>query len=208
MLHTQRRSARRIRWRSGCRCGWLAALWAPFALAGLGAFCGASAQGSSELPAKPFTAAQPVTAEEIRFSKGKGRRNSYLSRFEEDYAYLRDPAKSTDFFDPLKFIALDPAGGIYLTLNGETRFRYDNTDHRNFSVATAATPATTPGGTPTLTPAVRTNTNQLYKQRYALGGDLHLGENLRFYGDLYHGQQTGQMSDRQFPATSATSSGW
>src|SRR5438105_8488466 len=109
---------------------------ATFGLLALGqmALAGAAAwaQESPELPAKADTAAQPLTPGEIRFTKGKGpgRGNSFLLRYEEDYSYLRDPALSTDPFDPLKFIPLTPDGDFYLTLNGETRFRYDNTDHR------------------------------------------------------------------------------
>ena len=90
-------------------------------------------------------------------------------------------------------------GEVYLTLNGEARFRYDDTDHRNFAIATAATPARTAGGRPTLTPATEVSTNQLYKQRYALGADLHLGPNVRFYADLYHGQQTGHRVGPTIP---------
>jgi len=162
---------------------------AAFLMSGIGA----SAQESPELPAKTVTSAQPVTGEEIRFTKGKGpgRGNSYVARFEEDYAYLRDPGRSADFFDPLKFLAITPDGEVYLTLSGEVRFRYDNTDHRNLSVATAATPAKKLGGLPAFTAAAGTNTNQLYKERYELGGDLHIGPNFRLYGELYHGQQTG-----------------
>jgi hypothetical protein len=169
----------------------IAALCAAFASASTG--IGALAQESPELPAKSVTSEQPAGGQAIRFTKGKGpgRGNSFIARFEEDYAYLRDPALSRDFFDPLKFVPFGPGDDFYLTLNGEARFRYDNTDHRNFSVATAAAPAKKAGVLPTFTPAAGTSTNQLYKQRYALGGDLHLGPNLRFYADLYHGQQTG-----------------
>src|SRR5439155_19033 len=46
-------------------------------------------------------------------------------------------------------------------------------------------------GLTALAPAAGVSTNQLYKQRYELGADLHLGPNVRFYGELYHGQQTG-----------------
>ena len=154
---------------------------------------GAAAQQSPELPAKSLTAEQPAPEQEIRYYKGKGpgRDNSYVERFEEDYAYLRNPANALDPFDPLKFIPLDPGGDIYLTLNGEARFRFDYTDHRNFAIATAATPPRIPGGLPSFTPATGVSTNELYKQRYELGADLHLGPNLRFYGELYHGQQTG-----------------
>jgi Alginate export len=173
------------RWRNR----WLGALCLPFAMTGATAL----AQESPELPAKPVTSAQPLTEAETQFYKGKGpgRGNSYVARYEEDYAYLRDPTKSTDFFDSLKFLSIDPDSDIYLTLNGETRFRYDYTGYRNFGVATAATPAKKFGEAPTLTPAIGVSDNELYKQRYELGADLHLGPNIRFYGDLYHGQQTG-----------------
>ena len=83
-------------------------IFAFFALVGV-----AAAQESPELPAKAATEAQPVTNQEIRFYKGKGpgRGNSYVERYEEDYAYLRNPKLSTDpWFDPLKFIPFDPAG--------------------------------------------------------------------------------------------------
>ena len=100
---------------------WLAAACA---VAALGAM-EAAAQESPELPARSQAATQAAPEPQLRFYKGKGpgRDNSYVERFEEDYAYLRNPAGSRDFFDPLKFIPLDAAGDVYLTLNGETRFR-------------------------------------------------------------------------------------
>lgn len=159
------------------------------------ALCAAAApalaqQQSPELPERGTTTA-PAPPSPFTKGKGPGHDNSYVERFEEDYSYLRDPSKWTDPFDPLKFIPLDAAGDVYLTLDGEIRFRYDGTDHRNFAIAPAATPARTPGGKPVFSPALGTSTNQLYKQRYALGADLHLGPNVRLYGDLYHGQETG-----------------
>src|SRR5271155_1232916 len=102
----------------------------------LGIAAGSSlAHESPELPANP---GQPAPF--FYKGKGPGRDNSWLERYEEDYSYLRDPTLSTDPVDPLKFIPFDPDGDIYLTLNGEMRFRYDNTDHKNFGIATAATP--------------------------------------------------------------------
>ena len=97
----------------------------------------ALAQESPELPSKARTEGESTTEDQIRFYKGKGpgRGNSYVERYEEDYSYLRDPARSSDFFDPLKFIPLGAEGEVYLTLNGEARFRYDDTDHRNFAIA-------------------------------------------------------------------------
>ncbi|HYM72463.1 MAG TPA: alginate export family protein [Stellaceae bacterium] len=165
----------------------------------------ALAQESPELPAKAATGLQ---SEPVFYKgKGPGRGNFYVERFEEDYAYLRDYpgglGRAADFFDPLKFIPLTADGDIYLTLNGEARFRYDNTDHKNFAIATAATlaatPGTAPGRTPVFTPATGVSSNQLYKQRYELGGDLHFGEHLRLYGELIHGQQTGHNAGSPIP---------
>src|SRR6266536_1734145 len=97
--------------RPGWHTVWLAALGAAFGLTAISV----AAQESPELPARSTTSAQPLTSEEIRFTKGKGpgRGNSYVARYEEDYSYLRDPGRSTDFFDPLKFIALDGDGDIH-----------------------------------------------------------------------------------------------
>ena len=191
--------------RAGTRqnLSWLGVSYALLAFGGAVAL----AQESPELPSKPLTAGELVAAPQAHFYKGKapGRGNSYVARFEEDYGYLRDPARSTDFFDPLKYIAIDRDRDIYITLNGEARFRYDYTDQRNLRVAPAATPARVAGVPPVFTRAMAVSTNQLYKQRYMLGGDLHLGPNLRFYGELYHGQQTGHAWVRQCPAASAAS---
>ena len=159
------------------------------------------AQESPELPRPTATEAAPLNPGEKLFYKGKGpgRGNSFVARYEEDYAYLRDPTPSSDWFDPFKFIPLSPDGFAYLTLNGEIRFRYDNTDHKNFAIATAATPSRVAGGAPTLTPATRVSSNQLYKQRYELGADLHVGDNFRVYSELYHGQQTGHDAGSPIP---------
>jgi hypothetical protein len=146
----------------------------------------ASAQESPELPPK---GAQPEAPAPFFYKgKGPGRGNDYVERFEEDYSYLRGTVGPGD---TPKFIPFDEDGQVYMTLNGEIRFRFDDTDHKNFAIATAATPPKLPGGLPAFTPAAASSTNELYKQRYELGADLHLGPYLRFYGELYHGQQTG-----------------
>jgi Alginate export len=157
----------------------------------------ALAQESPELPGKGETGEAPATI--FYKGKGPGRGNSYIERYEEDYTYLRDPAASTDFFDPLKYIPLTPDGSVYLTVNGEVRFRYDNTDHKNFGIATGTATAPTPGKIPVFTPATGISSNELYKQRYELGADLHLGDHFRFYGDIYHGQQTGHDAGSPIP---------
>lgn len=49
-------------------------------------------------------------------------------RFEEDYAYLRDPSLRRGPLDRLKFIPLSKDGDIFLSLGGEARERYEFTD--------------------------------------------------------------------------------
>src|SRR4051812_31450428 len=84
----------------------------------------ALAQESPELPPRAFSAEQPQTL--FYKGKGPGRNNSYVARFEEDYAYLRNSANTADPFDPFKFIPLNPQRDAYLTLNSEVRFRFDD----------------------------------------------------------------------------------
>jgi len=59
---------------------------------------------------------QPVAAQEAA-----GRPAYQSSRFDEDWSALRDPAKRTDPFDPIKFIPLTADGSWYMTLGGELR---------------------------------------------------------------------------------------
>ena len=47
------------------------------------------------------------------------------SRFEENYEFLSDPAKRTDFFDPVKYIPLGDDPHTYLSFGGEVRERYE-----------------------------------------------------------------------------------
>ena len=44
-------------------------------------------------------------------------------RYDEDWSFLRDPSKRTDFFDPIKWIPLGKDGSWFLTLGGELRQR-------------------------------------------------------------------------------------
>ena len=46
-------------------------------------------------------------------------------RYDENYAYLRDPSRRADYLDAIKFIPLNPNGDWYLTPGGEIRERYE-----------------------------------------------------------------------------------
>ena len=48
-----------------------------------------------------------------------------LLRYEEDYSYLKDPSRRTDFWDPIKYIPLWGRDDWYLSLGGEVRERYE-----------------------------------------------------------------------------------
>jgi len=46
-------------------------------------------------------------------------------RFDETYTFLSDPAKQSDFFDPIKYIPLGSDPESYISLGGEVRERYE-----------------------------------------------------------------------------------
>src|SRR2546429_1514757 len=48
-----------------------------------------------------------------------------LLRYDENYSYLRDPARRSDYLDAIKFIPLTTNGDWYLALGGEIRERYE-----------------------------------------------------------------------------------
>jgi hypothetical protein len=53
-------------------------------------------------------------------------------RWNEDYSYLKDPARRADLFDPIKYIALNDDGDWYLSLGGQARYRYELFNNNNF----------------------------------------------------------------------------
>ncbi|HET6266916.1 MAG TPA: alginate export family protein, partial [Acidobacteriota bacterium] len=53
-------------------------------------------------------------------------------RYDEDWSVLRDKNLRTDPFDPLKYIPLKESSGWYLSLGGETRWRYEQFQNPGF----------------------------------------------------------------------------
>src|SRR5256885_6977351 len=53
-------------------------------------------------------------------------------RYDEDYRYLRDPNRRTDFMDAVKYLLLNPQGSSYVTLGGEVRERYEYFHNSNW----------------------------------------------------------------------------
>jgi len=100
-----------------------------------------------------------------------------LLRYEEDYRYLKDPVRRTDFWDPIKYIPLRGRDDWYLSLGGELRERYELSHNPDA------------GGGPTNS---RGNNADL-QQRYLLHGDLHLGPYFRFFGQFESGLESGRI---------------
>ena len=88
-----------------------------------------------------------------------------VSRYKEDYAFLKDPACRTEIWDPLKYIPIVPSWDTYLSLGGDLRERYELLDHPDFSKADR-------------------DTNGYFLQRYMVHADLHVGEHLRGFVQL------------------------
>ncbi|WP_260924108.1 alginate export family protein [Novosphingobium sp. 9] len=88
----------------------------------------------------------------------------HLSRWTEDWSYLRDKSKRKDPFDPLKFVPLDPEGNTYITFSNEMRPR----------INVMSNPGLIPGSP---------RQDQLLMRIFA-GADLHVGDHFRAYGEL------------------------
>jgi Alginate export len=88
------------------------------------------------------------------------------TRYNEDYSYLADPdARSGAWWEPLKYISLNEAGDIYLTLGGEARLRYEGYNNNNWGQEPAP------------------DDGYLW-YRVMPTVDLHLGPNVRLFGEL------------------------
>src|SRR5947209_1954524 len=50
-------------------------------------------------------------------------------RWDENYSYLRDPGRRTDYLDPIKYMPLNERGDWYVSLGGQIRDRYEYFNH-------------------------------------------------------------------------------
>src|SRR5262245_51010130 len=85
-------------------------------------------------------------------------------RYDEDWSYLEDETRRSEWLDRLKYIPLNKRG-CYLSLGGEARVRYEYFDQFNF------------GAGP------QDNDGYLL-QRYLLHADAHFGKRVRFFTQL------------------------
>lgn len=96
-----------------------------------------------------------------------------LSRYKEDYSFLRDPSRRTDYMDPLKFIPLDERGNVYFSIGGETRQHFEYIRNENFGEGVQ-------------------DGNGWYLQRYLLHSDFHAGDRFRLFFQLMTGTESGR----------------
>lgn len=117
-------------------------------------------------PAEPAVTTYPAPA------AGDGLTTSgyNLSRWAEDWRKMRDPAKRRDFLDRLKFLPLNAAQTVYLTLSGEMRLRLNQTSNPNLKKG----------------PLQRQDIMRLVG-----GADLHVTPYFRAFGELAHGGISG-----------------
>jgi hypothetical protein len=93
-------------------------------------------------------------------------------RYDEDWSYLSDRARKTDWFDRIKYIPLNDRGW-YLSLGGEARIRYEYFSKFAFGAG----------------PQDRTG---YWLQRYLLHADWHLGQRVRLFTQLQSGIEIGR----------------
>ncbi|CAH2602608.1 Alginate export family protein [Rhodovastum atsumiense] len=103
-----------------------------------------------------------------------------LMRYNDDFTALKDPAKRSDFWDPIKYIPLGaPFDSGYLSFGGELRERFESYQNPNFGIRA-------PGH------------NAYLLHRLLLHADLHADEHLRFF--LQFGQFQ-RIGERGLPST-------
>lgn len=83
-------------------------------------------------------------------------------RYDEDYRYLRDPARRTDIWDPVKYIPLGDAPQTYLGFGGELRERFEYYSAPDFGLNGQGA-------------------NAYLLHRLLLYGDLHVGDDFRTF---------------------------
>lgn len=96
-----------------------------------------------------------------------------LHRFDDDFRYLRDPAKGDDPWDPIKFIPLGWSPDAYVTFGGELRQRLDHFDQPFFGLRQRAS-------------------LDDHLHRLLLNADVHLGPGFRTFIQLGNHTQTGK----------------
>src|SRR5262249_27475865 len=94
-------------------------------------------------------------------------------RQDEDWSALCDPSRRTLWYDAMKCLPLSDDRTRWLSIGGELRERYEYTRNPVW------------GDDPQ-------DKRGVLLQRYTFHGDLHLGPNLRLFGQLYSALENGR----------------
>jgi hypothetical protein len=94
-------------------------------------------------------------------------------RYDEDWSALEDSRLRTDLFDPVKFVPLKDTTGWYLSVGGETRWRYEHFRNPGFGTQPA-------------------DDNGYLLQRHLLHTDWHLGPRARVFIEIQSGLEEGR----------------
>ncbi|MGB9154451.1 MAG: alginate export family protein [Alphaproteobacteria bacterium] len=148
---------------------------------GIGTHAAFAASADSVQTIDPVTGKSLVTPQDSALSEdvNEGPPNAQpppytILRYTENYSYLANPANRSDFFDPAKYIPLNPSDPYsYLSFGGEMRERFE--DYRNQSFGTIS----------------GLHDNDYLLQRITLDTDLHVNERLRFFVQGISGLQFG-----------------
>jgi hypothetical protein len=93
-------------------------------------------------------------------------------RYDENWSFLADGSRRTDWLDRLKYIPLGPSGW-FVSLGGELRERFELLDQPGFGTG----------------PVDQTG---YFLQRYLLSSDFHFGSRFRFFMELQSGLEEGR----------------
>ncbi len=96
------------------------------------------------------------------------------SRDKENYIFLKDPARRTDWFDPIKYIPLNESGNTFLSFGGETRQHFEYIDNNDWGLGPQ-------------------DSNGYYLQRWLLHGDLRVGDRFRVFTQFMSGIEAGRV---------------
>ena len=94
-------------------------------------------------------------------------------RYDEDYRYLRDPSRRTDFMDAVKYLLLNPQRDWYVTLGGEVRERYEYFHNSNWGAGPQ-------------------DDNGYLLQRYMIHADAHFTDHFRIFTQFKSGLEDGR----------------
>jgi len=96
-------------------------------------------------------------------------------RYDEDYSFLSDPARRTDWWDPIKYIPVAQGRAGFLSLGGDLRERFETYRNEFFRTKSSAD-------------------NAYLLQRYLVHADYHPVEPLRIFAQLQSSLEDGRTA--------------